>query len=126
MERWRKRETHPIRNGSAHTRNEHNAPPIPKPDHLFCGCLCSHKDPGDVDAQHLVTISRGVLQGWRLLLNAGGSNQTIQALVLIRNLLHNGIHSVDIADIDALVGERGAQLLDSSGLHPGEVRRRLF
>jgi hypothetical protein len=116
-----KQKTNPIRNTSTHTRNEHDASSVTKPNHLPSNRLSSHECTRDIDTHHLVTVFCCVVQGWRLLLDARSGDQTIQALVLICDFLHDGIQGIDLTDIDAPVGKRGPQLLGRAGLHPCEI-----
>lgn len=95
--------TYPISDRPTHTSNHHNTAPIPKPNHLFRRGLCSHETPRNIDTHHQIAILRSILQRGRFLLNPRRSNQTIQSLICIRDLLDNGIQLFHIPDIDPAV-----------------------
>jgi hypothetical protein len=96
---------------SAHTRDEDDAPAALKLDHILRDCLRGHEDPRNIDRKHPIRIFLRVNQCRRLLLDARCRNQSIEAAMLVRNVVDDFVQCWDVTDVDLAVVERGAEFL---------------
>lgn len=110
----RQRRTYPIGNGTTHAGNQRDAATISEPNHLLGNCLSGHEHASHVDFEHRVGVLRGVLESRSLLLDSGGSHQSIQATFDLANRFDDAVQQLGVPDVNATVVEFRAQFLAST------------
>lgn len=100
-----------VRNGAAHAGDQADTARLLEADHLAGSCLRRHECAGEVDAHHVVGILGCVLECWCLLVDTGGSNETIQAASGVGDALKDAVELGNVSHVGLVVCEGGAKLL---------------
>lgn len=113
--------TYPVGNRATHAGDQDNAATLAKADHLLGRRLGRHEHTRDVDLEHSVGILGRVLEGRRLLLDARGRYEAVQAALGVGDLLDDVVEQLRVTHVDPTVVQRSAQLLSSTLLDAVEV-----
>lgn len=95
--------TYPIGNGATHTGDHGDTTAVPKANHLLGHSLSGHEHARDINLEHGVAVFGRVLERRGLLLDTGGSNQTIHPALCVGDALDDVVQQFCVTHVDATV-----------------------
>lgn len=113
----------PVGNGAAHAGDQADAARLLEADHLAGSSLRRHECSRKVDAHHVVGILGRELKCRCLLVDAGCSNEAIQAAGGVCDALKDAVELGNVSHVALVVCEGGAELLSCPLGDLGEARR---
>lgn len=114
-----------VGNGAGHGGNHDNGASALVLDHLASCSRGSHHGTSDVDREHGVGVLGAVLEGGGLLLDTGGGDEAVQALVAVGDLRDDLLEICGVTDVNLAVVELSAESLNGALLDDAEVGGRL-
>ena len=94
-----------VGDGAGHARDEADAAVALVLEHLACRGRGGHENGRVVDLHHAAGVLDRVLEGGRDLLDGRGGDGAVEAPVLARNLVNDGLEIGCVGHIDLAVGE---------------------